>query len=55
MDDRKAVDIVCLEFSKAFDVVSQSILLEKLASHVQDECTVRWLKTGWVVGPRGCS
>lgn len=31
-DEGKAVDFVCLEFSKAFGTVSYGILLEKLAS-----------------------
>ncbi|KAK4827287.1 hypothetical protein QYF61_016433 [Mycteria americana] len=44
----KAVDVVYLGFSKAFDTVSHSILLEKLAAHGLDGCTLRW---GSVLGP----
>ncbi|KAK4824550.1 hypothetical protein QYF61_016154 [Mycteria americana] len=44
----KAVD-VGLEFSKAFDTISHSILLEKLAAHGLHRCTVRWVKT-WLDG-----
>ncbi|KAK4824383.1 hypothetical protein QYF61_014043 [Mycteria americana] len=48
VDEGKAVDVIYLDFSKAFDTVSHSILLEKLASHGLDGCTLRW---GSVLGP----
>ncbi|KAK4822991.1 hypothetical protein QYF61_024699 [Mycteria americana] len=50
VDEGKAVDVVYLDFSKAFDTVSHSILLEKLAAHGLDRCTLRWVKNcldGW--------
>ncbi|KAK4815754.1 hypothetical protein QYF61_007172 [Mycteria americana] len=33
VDEGKAVDVSCLDFSEALDAVSHSILLEKLAAH----------------------
>jgi len=36
------VDIVYLDFSKAFDTVSPKILAEKLMKCELDEKTVRW-------------
>ncbi|GAB0205743.1 mitochondrial enolase superfamily member 1 [Grus japonensis] len=47
VDEGKAV--VYLDFSKAFDTVSHSILLEKLAAHGLDRCTLRWVKN-WLEG-----
>ena len=49
MDEGKAVDVVYLHFSKAFDTTSHSILLEKLAAHGLDRCTVHWVKN-WLDG-----
>ena len=40
----KAVDVVCLDFSKAFDTVSHRILLENLAACDLDRYTLRWLR-----------
>ncbi|KAK4826774.1 hypothetical protein QYF61_011401 [Mycteria americana] len=45
----RSVDVVYLDFSKAFDTVSHSILLEKLAAHGLDGCTLRWVKN-WLDG-----
>ncbi|KAK4815150.1 hypothetical protein QYF61_017591 [Mycteria americana] len=50
VDEGKAVDVVYLDFSKAFDIVSHSIVLEKLAAHGLDGCTLRWVKN-WLDGP----
>uniref|UniRef100_A0A493STT1 Reverse transcriptase domain-containing protein n=1 Tax=Anas platyrhynchos platyrhynchos TaxID=8840 RepID=A0A493STT1_ANAPP len=44
VDERKAVDVVYLDFNKAFDNVSYSILLKKLAAHVLDWRTFRWVR-----------
>ncbi|KAJ7417986.1 rna-directed dna polymerase from mobile element jockey-like [Willisornis vidua] len=44
VDDGMAVTLVYLVFSKAFDTISHSILLEKLAAHGVDKCTVLWVK-----------
>ena len=40
----KAVNVVYLDFSKAFDTVPCNILVEKLAAHGLDGCTLRWVK-----------
>ncbi|PKU31077.1 rna-directed dna polymerase from mobile element jockey-like [Limosa lapponica baueri] len=50
VDEGKAVDVVYLDFSKAFDTVSHSTPLEKLAAHGLDGCTLRWVKSGWRAG-----
>ncbi|PKU44787.1 reverse hypothetical protein [Limosa lapponica baueri] len=49
VDEGKAVDVAYLDFSKAFDTVSHSILLEKLAAHGLDGNTLRWVKN-WLEG-----
>ncbi|GAB0181750.1 hypothetical protein GRJ2_000640300 [Grus japonensis] len=49
VDEGKAVDVVYLDFRKAFDTVSHTILLEKMAIHGLDGCTLCWVKT-WLDG-----
>jgi len=49
VDEGKAVDVVHLDFNKAFDTVPHSILLEKLAVHGLDGCTLLWIKN-WLNG-----
>jgi len=44
VDEEKAVDVVHLDFSKAFDTISHSILQEKLAAHGFNGCTVHWVE-----------
>jgi len=49
VEEGKAVDIVCLDFSKAFDTVPHSILLEKLVAHGLDRCSLHWMEN-WLNG-----
>lgn len=42
----KAVDVVCLDFSKAFDTVFHSILAAKLRKCGLDDQVVRWAGNG---------
>jgi len=43
------VDVVCLDFSKAFDTVSHNIFLGKLRKCGLDEWSVRWIEN-WLNG-----
>ncbi|KAJ7414459.1 RNA-directed DNA polymerase from mobile element jockey-like protein [Pitangus sulphuratus] len=45
VDEGKAVDVVYLDFSKAFDTVSHIILLEKLEAHGLDRGTLHWVES----------
>ncbi|CAM5095626.1 unnamed protein product, partial [Natator depressus] len=45
VDEGKAVDVLFLDFSKAFDTVSHSILVSKLKKYGLDECTLRWVES----------
>jgi len=49
VDEGKAMDVVYLDFSKAFDTISHSILLEKLATYGLDRHTFHWVKN-WLAG-----
>ncbi|PKU42079.1 rna-directed dna polymerase from mobile element jockey-like [Limosa lapponica baueri] len=49
LDAGKAVDVVYLDFGKAFETVLHSILLEKLANHGIDKCSLHWVKN-WLDG-----
>jgi len=49
VDEGKAVDVIYLDFSKAFDSVPHSILLEKRAAHGLDGCILCWIKN-WLNG-----
>ncbi|CAM5107601.1 unnamed protein product [Natator depressus] len=45
VDEGKAVDVLFLDFSKAFDPVSHSILASKLKKYRLDEWTIRWIES----------
>ncbi|GAB0188623.1 mitochondrial enolase superfamily member 1 [Grus japonensis] len=49
VDEGKAADVVYLDFSKMFVIVSHSILLEKVAAYGLDGCTLCWVKN-WLDG-----
>ncbi|CAM4409078.1 unnamed protein product, partial [Caretta caretta] len=45
VDEGKAVDVLFLDFSKAFGMVSHSILASKLKKYGLDEWTIRWIES----------
>ncbi|CAM5108800.1 unnamed protein product [Eretmochelys imbricata] len=45
VDEGKAVDVLFLDFTKAFDTVSHSILASKLKKYGLDEWTIRWIES----------
>ncbi|GAB0181731.1 mitochondrial enolase superfamily member 1 [Grus japonensis] len=49
VDEERAVDVVYLDFSKAFNTVSHKILTGKLRKCELDEWTVRWIEN-WLNG-----
>ena len=49
VDEGKAVDVIYLDFSEAFDIVSHNILVKKLLKYGLDKQTVRWIEN-WLNG-----
>ena len=49
VDEGRAVDVVYLDFSKAFDTVSHRLLLGKLAACGLDRYTLLWIRN-WLEG-----
>jgi len=49
VDEGRAVDVVYLDFSKAFDTVSHDTLLGKLRKCGLDEWSVKWIEN-WLNG-----
>ena len=49
VDEGKAVDVIYLDFGKAFDNVPHNILMEKLAAHGLDGHTPCWVRQ-WLDG-----
>jgi len=49
VDEGRAVDVVYLDFSKAFDTVSHKIFIDKLRKYGLDEWTARWIEN-WLNG-----
>jgi len=49
LDAGRAVDVVYLDFSKAFDTVSRNNLIRKLRKRGLDQWTVRWTEN-WLNG-----
>jgi len=44
-DKGNVADIICLDFSKAFDTVPHRKLIERLENYGLDNNTMRWIRT----------
>ena len=55
VNEGRAVDVVYLDFSKAFDTVSHKILIEELLMYGMDEQRVKWTENWATPRPRGWS
>jgi len=44
VDKRRATDIICLDFSKASDIVPHNILVDKMERHGSDRWTTCWIR-----------
>ena len=53
LDAGVAVDVVFLDFRKAFVTVSHPVLIKKLGDCGVDAHTVKWVANCWRAAPRG--